>query len=154
VDPGLTSIYRAGALTLDAYRYGRVCFAGNAAHTLPIFGVRGLNSGFDDADNLAWKLAYVVAGHAPAALLDTYSDERLHAFHLNAEGARRSTEFMSPPSRGFDLFREAALSLAQEHRAICQPDQSAPDRRLSPTPTRRFRALAQSSRRARNPARR
>jgi len=113
-----TSIYRAGAMTLDSYRHGRVLFAGNAAHALPIFGVRGLNSGFDDADNLAWKLAFVIDGKAPAALLDSYSDERLVAFHINAEHAKRSTEFMSPPSRGFDLFREAALSLAQEHRDI------------------------------------
>ena len=113
-----TSIYRAGAMTLDSYRHGRVLFAGNAAHALPIFGVRGLNSGFDDADNLAWKLAYVIDGKAPASLLDTYSDERLVAFHINAESAKRTTEFMSPPSRGFDLFREAALSLAQEHRDI------------------------------------
>lgn len=116
--PVWTSIYRAGAMTLDAYRHGRVLFAGNAAHALPIFGVRGLNSGFDDTDNLAWKLAYVIGGRAPDSLLDTYTDERVHAFNINAENARRSTEFMSPPSRGFDLFREAALSLAQEHRAI------------------------------------
>jgi 2-polyprenyl-6-methoxyphenol hydroxylase-like FAD-dependent oxidoreductase len=63
-----TSVYRAGAMTLENYRHGRVLFAGNAAHALPIFGVRGLNSGFDDADNLAWKLALVVQGKAgPAA---------------------------------------------------------------------------------------
>jgi 3-(3-hydroxy-phenyl)propionate hydroxylase len=116
--PVWTSIYRAGAMTLEGYRHDRVLFAGNAAHAMPIFGVRGLNSGFDDADNLAWKLAYVIGGKAPATLLDTYSDERLQAFHINAESAKRSTEFMSPPSRGFDLFREAALSLAQEHRDI------------------------------------
>jgi 3-(3-hydroxy-phenyl)propionate hydroxylase len=116
--PVWTSIYRAGAMTLDSYWHGRVLFAGNAAHALPIFGVRGLNSGFDDADNLAWKLAYVIGGVSPPSLLDTYSDERIEAFHINAESAKRSTEFMSPPSRGFDLFREAALSLAQEHRDI------------------------------------
>ena len=40
------------------------------------------------------------------------------AFHINAENAMRSTEFMSPPSRGFDLLREAALSLAGAHRGI------------------------------------
>src|SRR5262245_52499902 len=113
-----TSIYRAGAMTLDSYRHGRILFAGNAAHALAIFGVRGLNSAFDGADNLAWKLAYVVDGKAPVSLLDSYSEERLAAFHVNAESAKRSTEFMSPPSRGFDLFREAALSLAQEHRDI------------------------------------
>jgi 3-(3-hydroxy-phenyl)propionate hydroxylase len=113
-----TSVYRAGAMTLESYRHGRVLFAGNAAHALPIFGVRGLNSGFDDADNLAWKLALVVQGQAGEALLESYSQERVEAFHINAANAMRSTEFMSPPSRGFDLLREAALSLAVEHPDI------------------------------------
>jgi 3-(3-hydroxy-phenyl)propionate hydroxylase len=117
-EPVWTSIYRAGAMTLPALRHGRVLFAGNAAHAMPIFGVRGLNSGFDDADNLAWKLAWVVTGRAGDALLDSYSAERIHAFHVNASNAMRSTEFMSPPSRGFDLMREAALSLAYEHAGI------------------------------------
>ena len=113
-----TSVYRAGAMTLERYRHGRVLFAGNAAHAMPIFGVRGLNSGFDDADNLAWKLALVARGVSDASLLDSYSQERIAAFHVNAENAMRSTEFMSPPSRGFDLLREAALSLAGAHRGI------------------------------------
>lgn len=115
-----TSVYRAGAMTLPDYRHGRILFAGNAAHALPIFGVRGLNSGFDDADNLAWKLAYVTKGLGGEKLLDSYSTERVAAFHINAESAMRSTEFMSPPSRGFDLMREAALSLAGVHRGIAQ----------------------------------
>jgi 3-(3-hydroxy-phenyl)propionate hydroxylase len=115
-----TSIYRAGAMTLARYRHGRVLFAGNAAHALPIFGVRGLNSGIDDADNLAWKLAAVIAGRAGDALLDSYSHERVHAFHVNAENARRSTEFMSPPSRGFDVMREAVLSLAAQDKGIAE----------------------------------
>jgi 3-(3-hydroxy-phenyl)propionate hydroxylase len=113
-----TSVYRAGAMTLERYRHGRVLFAGNAAHAMPIFGVRGLNSGFDDADNLAWKLAFVARGLSDPALLDSYSQERVAAFHINAESAMRSTEFMSPPSRGFDLLREAALSLSGRHREI------------------------------------
>lgn len=113
-----TSVYRAGAMTLASYRHGRVLFAGNAAHAMPIFGVRGLNSGFDDADNLAWKLALVARGVSDATLLDSYSQERIAAFHINAESAMRSTEFMSPPSRGFDLLREAALSLSGAHREI------------------------------------
>ncbi len=116
--PVWASNYRAGAMTLDAYRHGRVLFAGNSAHAMPIFGVRGLNSGFDDADNLAWKLAAVVQGQGGEALLDSYSHERVQAFHLNAEAAMRSTEFMSPPSRGFELLREAALSLAGDHPPV------------------------------------
>lgn len=118
--PAWSSVYRAGAMTLASYRHGRVLFAGNAAHAMPIFGVRGLNSGLDDADNLAWKLAAVLRGEGADALLDSYSRERVQAFHVNAESARRSTEFMSPPSRGFDVLREAALSLAAEHRDIAE----------------------------------
>jgi 3-(3-hydroxy-phenyl)propionate hydroxylase len=118
--PVWTSIYRAGAMTLDAYRHGRILFAGNAAHAMPIFGVRGLNSGFDDADNLAWKLAAVVKGQGAQTLLDSYSTERVQAFHTNAENAMRSTEFMSPPHRGFELMREACLSLAGRHPGIAR----------------------------------
>ena len=114
------SAYRAGAMTLDRYVHGRVLFAGNAAHAMPIFGVRGLNSGFDDAHNLGWKLAAVSRGLATGALLDSYDVERRHAFRVNAAAAIKSTEFMAPPSRGFSLMREAALTLAHRHPAIAE----------------------------------
>ncbi|BBA97256.1 putative oxygenase [Actinacidiphila reveromycinica] len=58
------------------YRRGRVLLAGDAAHVhLPAGGL-GMNTGIQDAFNLGWKLAAVVRGHAPDALLDTYHDER------------------------------------------------------------------------------
>jgi 3-(3-hydroxy-phenyl)propionate hydroxylase len=113
-----SSAYRAGTMTLDNYVHGRVVFAGNAAHAMPIFGVRGLNSGFDDADNLIWKLAMVVKGQAAPQLLTTYSTERIAAYHVNAYNAGKSTEFMAPGSRGFALMREAALSLSLAHPRI------------------------------------
>jgi len=118
--PVWSSLYRAGAMTLDSYRHGRILFAGNSAHAMPIFGVRGLNSGFDDADNLIWKLATHLRGQAGDALLDSYSRERVQAFHINAASAMRSTEFMSPPNRGFELMREAALSLGARHPGIAR----------------------------------
>ncbi|WP_338759421.1 FAD-dependent monooxygenase [Massilia sp. METH4] len=127
--PVWLSIYRAGAMTLDSYWHGRVLFAGNAAHVVPIFGVRGLNSGIDDAYNLAWKLAFVVKGLAPQELLATYSEERVQAFHENISYATKSTEFMAPPSRGYQLMREAALSLAEKHPVLCSllnPRQTSP----------------------------
>jgi 3-(3-hydroxy-phenyl)propionate hydroxylase len=114
------SAYRAGAMTLERYRYGRVLFAGNAAHALPIFGVRGLNSGFEDAHDLGWRLASVALGLGSEALLDGYDDERRHAFRVNAASAIKSTEFMAPPTRGFSLMREAALTLAHRHPSIAQ----------------------------------
>jgi len=123
------SAYRAGAMSLERYRHGRILFAGNAAHAMPIFGVRGLNSGFDDAHNLGWKLASVVRGLAGEALLDSYDLERRHAFRVNAASAIQSTEFMAPPSRGFALMREAAITLAHRHASIAQlanPRQTMP----------------------------
>lgn len=125
------SLYKANALTLERYRHGRVLFAGDAAHPIPIFGVRGLNSGLDDAHNLAWKLAYFIQGKFPEALLDTFSDERTEGTAENLRNARKSTVFMSPPSPAYTLMREAALSLSATHRwlsSLINPRQSAPVR--------------------------
>lgn len=123
------SIYNAKCLTLDDYRHGRVLFAGDAAHLVPIFGVRGLNSGLDDAGNLAWKLARVVQGQSPPRLLDSYSVERVHAARENMAYGAKSTEFMAPPNFAFALMREAALRLAVSEpavRSLVNPRQSTP----------------------------
>ncbi|WP_119423059.1 FAD-dependent monooxygenase [Desertibaculum subflavum] len=137
-----SSLYKAHCLTLPRYAHGRVLFAGDAAHLVPIFGVRGLNSGIDDAANLAWKLAAVLAGTGPPGLLDSYSSERVFAAHENIAQARMSTLFMTPPSAGHALMREAALSLAVRHdfaRPLVNPRQTTaiafPDSPLS-TPDR------------------
>ncbi len=58
------------------YRQGRVLIAGDAAHIHPPDGGQGLNTGVQDAVNLGWKLAAVIKGTAPDALLDTYHAER------------------------------------------------------------------------------
>ncbi|RUM18046.1 hypothetical protein EFQ99_33615 [Rhizobium vallis] len=59
-----------------AYRKGRVFLAGDAAHVHSPVGGQGLNTGVQDAVNLAWKLAQVIKGTSPDALLDTYHAER------------------------------------------------------------------------------
>jgi 3-(3-hydroxy-phenyl)propionate hydroxylase len=123
------SIYNAKCLTLRSYRHGRVLFAGDAAHLVPIFGVRGLNSGLDDAGNLAWKLALVQKRLAGDALLDSYSSERVLAARENIAFGAKSTEFMAPPHRGFTLMREAALRLALIEpgvRSLINPRQTSP----------------------------
>ena len=127
-NPIWMGIYKANALTLESYRHGRVLFAGDAAHLVPIFGVRGANSGIDDADNLAWKLAFVVKGLASDKLLDSYSMERVAATHENLSHGTKSTEFMAPPSFAFNLMRMAVLSLAVKHagvRSLINPRQSS-----------------------------
>jgi len=122
------TIYRANALTLPDYRKGRVLLAGDAAHLVPIFGVRGANSGIDDADNLAWKLAYVIQDKAGDSLLDSYSGERVYAAHENLGYGTKSTEFMAPPTFAFALMRTAVLGLAAKHtevRSLINPRQTS-----------------------------
>ncbi|WP_445004843.1 FAD-dependent monooxygenase [Halomonas mongoliensis] len=106
------SLYKAYTLALDDYRHGRVLFIGDSAHLVPIFGVRGLNNGLADAANAGWKLAWVLKGQAPDALLDSYSPERRGATLDVFANAGKSTRFMTPPSRGYRLMRNAALALA------------------------------------------
>jgi 3-(3-hydroxy-phenyl)propionate hydroxylase len=122
------SLYRANALTLERYRHGRVLFAGDAAHLLPIFGVRGLNSGIEDANNLSWKLAAVVSGEAQETILDSYSTERVFAARENLRHATKTTEFMAPPTHGYRLMRDAVLSLAPSQswlRSLINPRQTS-----------------------------
>jgi 3-(3-hydroxy-phenyl)propionate hydroxylase len=106
------SVYSARALTLPDYVHGRVLFTGDAGHLLPIFGVRGANTGFQDAQGLAWRLALVTKDLAPATLLKNYSTERVGAAREIIEEAGKSTRFMTPPTRGFRLLRDAVLSLS------------------------------------------
>jgi 2-polyprenyl-6-methoxyphenol hydroxylase-like FAD-dependent oxidoreductase len=75
-DPIWISRFTDGSRQAVAYRSGRVLLAGDAAHTHPPHGGQGLNTGVQDAVNLGWKLARVVAGTAPDTLLDTYETER------------------------------------------------------------------------------
>jgi hypothetical protein len=66
----------AAAEVAERYRVGRVFLAGDAAHHMPPTGGFGLNTGVQDAHNLAWKLAAVLNGWAGSGLLDTYEAER------------------------------------------------------------------------------
>ncbi len=64
----------------DDYRKGRVFIAGDAAHSHPPYGGYGVNTGLEDARNLAWKLAAAHAGWGGKNLLDSYKDERHPVF--------------------------------------------------------------------------
>lgn len=107
-----SSVYSARALTLPEYVQGRVVFTGDAAHLLPIFGVRGANTGFQDVGDLCWKLALQIKGLAGPALLPSYSQERVAAAREIIQEAGKSTRFMTPPSPGQRMLRDAVLSLS------------------------------------------
>ena len=106
------SVYSARTLTLTDFVQGSVIFTGDAAHLLPIFGVRGANTAFQDAQSLGWQLALVVKGVASQKLLANYSAERVGAAREIIGESGKSTRFMAPPSRGFRLLRDAVLSLS------------------------------------------
>lgn len=107
-----TSIYTFQCRRMETFRKGRVLFAGDSAHQVSPFGARGANSGIQDADNLAWKLALVVKGIAPEALIDSYCAERIHGADENIRNSTRSTDFITPKSGMSRMFRNAVLDLA------------------------------------------
>jgi 3-(3-hydroxy-phenyl)propionate hydroxylase len=109
------SVYTFACQRMAAFRHGRVLFAGDAAHGVSPFGARGANSGVQDAENLAWKLAAVLRGQAPDALLDSYAREREFAADENLLNSSRSTDFITPKSEVSRLFRDAVLDLARQH---------------------------------------
>lgn len=107
------SIYTFQCRRMKNFRHGRLLFVGDAAHQVSPFGARGANSGFQDTDDLVWKLALVMKGLAPDALLDTYDADRTYAADENIRNSTRSTDFITPKSAVSRLFRNAALELAR-----------------------------------------
>jgi 3-(3-hydroxy-phenyl)propionate hydroxylase len=107
------SVYTFQCRRMKNFRHGRLLFVGDAAHQVSPFGARGANSGFQDTDDLLWKLALVIKGLAPQALLDTFDADRGYAADENIRNSTRSTDFITPKSAVSRLFRNAALELAR-----------------------------------------
>jgi 3-(3-hydroxy-phenyl)propionate hydroxylase len=112
---GWASVYTFACQRLEKFRHGRVLFAGDSAHGVSPFGARGANSGVQDAENLAWKLAAVLQGRAGDTLLDSYGAEREYAADENIANSTRATDFITPKSEVSRLFRDATLDLAKTH---------------------------------------
>ena len=109
------SVYTFQCRRLDRFVHGRVIFAGDAAHQVSPFGARGANSGFQDTDNLCWKLARVLRSQSPASLLDSYDRERVEAADENILNSTRATDFITPKTEISRTFRDAVLVLSQRH---------------------------------------
>jgi pentachlorophenol monooxygenase len=71
-----SSVFRISHRIVDSYGRGRVFVAGDAAHIHPPTGAQGMNTGVQDAHNLAWKVALAVAGKAADELTASYDAER------------------------------------------------------------------------------
>lgn len=108
-----SSIYTFQCRRMTRFHQGRVIFAGDAAHQVSPFGARGANSGLQDSDNLAWKLALILVGKAGPGLLESYDIERIHGANENILNSTRATDFITPKSEISRIFRDAVLELAQ-----------------------------------------
>jgi len=107
-----SSVYRFSSKIADRMRAGRVLLAGDLAHQLSPFGARGLNSGVQDAENAAWKIAFVLRGWAPDRLLDSYHAERHAAARENLEVTSATMRFLVPGTDAERRYRLATLDRA------------------------------------------
>jgi 2-polyprenyl-6-methoxyphenol hydroxylase-like FAD-dependent oxidoreductase len=121
-----TSEFTVNQRLAAAYRRGRAFLAGDAAHVhVPLGGV-GMNTGIQDAYNLGWKLAAVVAGRAPDRLVDTYEPERRPVAAAVVESTGPSISVLADDSTPVRLLRDrvgaALLDAPTVHRRILRAD--------------------------------
>jgi 2-polyprenyl-6-methoxyphenol hydroxylase-like FAD-dependent oxidoreductase len=104
------------AQVADRYRSGRTFLVGDAAHRFPPTGGLGLNTGVQDAHNLAWKLAAVLGGQAPESLLESYERERRPVARSNADQSLRNALrlFEVPLALGISDLSEASRARMDE----------------------------------------
>ena len=94
------STYKVHTRHVEKFSAGRCFLAGDAAHIHTPAGGQGMNTGIQDAYNLAWKMALVVKGSAAERILDTYNEERLP----NAKRLLQTTDRMFNIAAGTDWF--------------------------------------------------
>ncbi len=138
--PSWTSKFTIQQRAVPAMHVGRCFVSGDAAHVHSPASGQGLNTGIQDAYNLAWKLAMVVHGHADATLLDTYDAERVPIGQalLASTGEVMDTAMVDAPTknaenaadsdRGFmrQLIRHmSGLNIAYPHSPLTVPDDQA-----------------------------
>ncbi|MBW3703703.1 pentachlorophenol monooxygenase [Streptomyces griseus] len=129
-----SSVFRISHRLVDRYGEGRVFVAGDAAHIHPPTGAQGMNTGIQDACNLAWKLALAVGGAAGPRVLAGYDAER-HPVGEEVVGrtVRHAAEGVQadPTGRETLLLREAQLLVGYRESPLVTP--LAPD---DPAPLR------------------
>jgi len=114
--------FRINERQVKEYVHGRVFVAGDAAHVHSPAGGQGMNTGIQDAANLAWKLALVTRGAASSDLLQTYQEERhpvaAHVLEMSGRALRVAMQ-TSRISRGFlDLVASLVLSVPTVRKSV------------------------------------
>ena len=146
------------ARVMEQFRHGRLFFAGDAAHVHSPFGGQGMNTGIQDAHNLAWKLALVINNKAPESLLDSYQQERHPVAHKIVSQTTAATRFISLKSAWLQwlrnhlfkwitrskkfryqfLLQASQLGIVYSQSAICQQDITGKNFKDSPQASQRF----------------
>ncbi len=129
-----TSIYSFSSKKLDRFVHKNVIFVGDSAHVVSPFGARGANSGIEDADNLSWKLAFILRGSQfrvsdlgfrsdraeilnlkpeIESLLETYNAERTAAAVQNIACTGQSNTFIAPQGEAATALRNEILEKAK-----------------------------------------
>ena len=122
--------WQSEANTAERFREGSIFLAGDSAHVMPPYGGFGGNTGVQDAQNLAWKLAWVLKGAASPDLLDTYEQERRPVCELTVEQAYSRYVTRTAPylaSKGFQPVAhdmDVELGYCYDGRLHEHPDES------------------------------
>ncbi|MFJ8046519.1 FAD-dependent monooxygenase [Streptomyces luteogriseus] len=133
-----SSVFRISHRLVDRYSVGRVFVAGDAAHIHPPTGAQGMNTGIQDACNLAWKLALMLNGGAHPRLLDSYDAERRPVGeevvgrtvrHARAGGVQTATD-----DRTTVMLREAQLLVAYPDSPLTATNGAGPAEADAPGP--------------------
>ncbi|HVY79556.1 MAG TPA: FAD-dependent oxidoreductase [Steroidobacteraceae bacterium] len=139
------STYRIHHRCAARFRSGRCFLMGDAAHIHSPVGAQGMNTGLQDAYNLAWKLALVVQGRANAALLDSYEEERIRVAQRLLRTTDRGFRFIVADNRGAGLLRTQVLARMAAFALSRESVQSAAFRIVSQIGIRyRHSALSQA----------
>ena len=96
----------------ERYRLNRVFIGGDAAHSNSIFGGHGLNTGLQDAVNIAWKLSLTLKTRANASLLDTYEEERREVARQMIRNAGMLSQILATRSSTLQSLRNLAMSFS------------------------------------------
>ncbi len=119
-DPGWISSFMVRERLVPRYDYGRVFLAGDAAHIHSPAGGQGMNTGMQDACNLAWKLALVFSGRAHHTLLESYHEERRPVAEAVIRGTGGATRLGTVENALVKAVRNALANVVMNLDAVQQ----------------------------------